>query len=52
MSVDPLWFAVWADIFSNLAAGWFAAVVIVPVTTTRPTPVKLSLLAVNSLFGA
>lgn len=33
--IDPLWLTIFSDLFVNLAAGWFGAVIIVPFISRR-----------------
>lgn len=35
IKLDPLWFIILSELFINLAAGWFGAAIIVPLTSKR-----------------
>lgn len=45
------WFLVLSDLFTNLAAGWFGAALIIPITGKLPKKLNLWLLTYNVGFG-
>jgi len=51
MHVVSIWFSVISDLFINLAAGWFGAVIVVPITSQQSEKVKLGLLTTNLLLA-
>lgn len=40
-----------SELFVNLAAGWFAAAFIIPITSKKPKNLNFWLLTINILFG-
>jgi hypothetical protein len=45
--MDPVWPPLISDLFVNLAAGWFAAALLV----TTPEPLNWRLMSANMAFG-
>lgn len=51
MKFDRVWFSVFSDLWINLAAGWFGAAVIVPMSSRFPIRINFGLLTINFVFG-
>lgn len=46
-----IWLLALSDLFINLAAGWFGAALVIPITGRLPKRLNLWLLTYNASFG-
>jgi len=49
--MDSFWFVIASNLFVNLSAGWFAAALIVPVTSKKAVRLNFWLFTIDILFG-
>lgn len=51
MRFDPSWFEIISELLVNLSAGWFGAVLIVPIFAGREFPFNFAILTSDVLGG-
>ena len=51
MKLDPLLLTISSELFVNLSAGWFGAILIVPNFASRESPYNLAILTGDILAG-
>lgn len=49
--VDPVWWATISDLLVNLSAGWFGAIVVLPIVFPFHKKVNVSLLIFDAAVG-